>query len=104
RFACRCLGHAHLRQLRVGIGDPGKRLVVNPSGQPEGEVPDDDPGVIARDMGELRAARGIAHGEDAWVRTAQPAIEDEAAPLIALDPSLLKVEASEIGAPAGRYQ
>ena len=61
-------------------------------------------GVIAGDMGELRPARGVAHGEDPAVGGAQPPIDDEAASGIGGDAGLVEIEALEVGAAAGGHQ
>ena len=98
------LGHADLRQLGIGIGDPRQRAVIDLGRQAEQRVADDDAGVIAGDMGELRPARDIADGIDAAVGGAQAPVDDERAALVRRDPGLVEVEPGEVGAPPGRDQ
>ena len=78
RVARRRLAQPDLGQLGIGVGDPGQRPVIDPRRQPEQRVADDDPGVVERDMGELRAAGGVADGKDAAVGRAQPRVDDDA--------------------------
>src|SRR6266851_6842672 len=98
------LGHADLGELRVGIGDPGQGAIIDLGRQAEQRVANDDAGVVAGDVRELRPARRIADGIDASVGGAQPGVNDESAALVRPDPGLVEVEAGQIGAAAGRHQ
>ena len=60
-----------MRQFRVGIGDMRNVVGARFRGQAEQHGPDDDPGLIAGQMGELAFARDIANGIDALVGAAQ---------------------------------
>src|SRR5258707_8369 len=72
-------------------------------GQPEQRIPDHDPGMIERDMGELRAARGVADRERAPVGRAQPAIDGDASDA-RLDAGGGEVERSGVRTPTGGDQ
>src|SRR5579883_189184 len=67
RFAFR---HARLRKLGIRIGDPGKGAVIDLRRQAEERAANDDAGMIARDMGELRPAGSITCGVDPRIRGA----------------------------------
>ena len=71
------LGQPDLGELGIGVGDPGQRPVIDLGGQPEQRVPDHDPGMVERDMGELRSAGDIADGKGAAVGGAQPGIDGD---------------------------
>ena len=59
------------------MSHPRERPVIDPGRQPEQRVPDDDPGMVKRDMGELRAAGRIANGKGPAVRRPQPCIDGD---------------------------
>jgi hypothetical protein len=66
-FARLGLGQADLRQFGVGVGGPGDVIGARLGGQAEQHRADDDARVVARDMGELQPARGVADGIDPLV-------------------------------------
>src|SRR6516164_1951414 len=66
-----------LGELGIGIGDPGQCPIVDFSGDPKQRVPDHDPGVIERDMRELRPTGDITDGKDAAVGGAQSRVDGD---------------------------
>src|ERR1043166_4051185 len=88
-------------KLGVGVGDPWDDGLVGARAQAEQHVPDDDPGVVIRRVGELQPARHVADRVDAAVAGAQPFVDEDAA-RPGLDAGSSKVEAVEVRAPAGR--
>jgi hypothetical protein len=88
-------GQADLRQFGVGIGGPGDVVGPRLGRQAEQHRADDDARVVARDMGELQPAGGIAHGIDPLVGGAQRGIDLDAAPVI-IDARLFEVELVDI--------
>jgi len=63
-----------MRELRIGIGHPGQRGVVNLRRKTEQRIADDDTRVIAGDVGKLRPARDVADRIDTRIARAKTRI------------------------------
>ena len=67
-----------MRQFRVGVGHPWRQRLVDLRRQAEQHVADDDPGMIAGNMGEARPSCHIADGKDPSVAGAKPPVGGDA--------------------------
>ncbi len=94
-------GQADMGEFGVGVGNPGNGAVIGACGHTKQRIPDDDAGMIARDMRELETACDVADGEDSPVGGAEPVVELQTA-LGIFDAGLLQIEPLDIGAAAGR--
>ena len=65
------LKETDLGQFRIGIGHPRKGLVVNAHRHAEQCVPDDQAGVVVRDVSVFGATSGVADGIHRLVGGAQ---------------------------------
>ena len=92
-------GHPDMCQLQVGISDPRYGVVLDLGRQAEERVPNNDPRMISRHMGELVTAGDIADGEDLLVGGAKPRIDFDSARR-ELNIRRLEIQALDIGAPA----
>src|SRR4051812_6561515 len=76
------LAEADGGDLRIRVGDPRDGRRVDPHGQAEQRVPDDEAGVVVRDVRELvgpaTRAGAVADGVDAAIRGAQPFVDRNA--------------------------
>ena len=97
------LGQADMRQLRVGVGDPWNSAIIDPGGQAEQRVADDNPGMIPRNMGKLLPSCGITDGKNTAIAAPQTAIRGDPAPA-SLNPCRFEVELVQIGFAANSDQ
>lgn len=98
-LAGRVQRQSDMREFGIGERHPRQRAVVDFGRQPEGEVPNDDAGVITSYMGELRPPGDVADGVNAPVAGPQPGIRLDALRVI-FDAGVFEPEPFDIYLPA----
>jgi hypothetical protein len=96
-------GQADMGELGVGEGHPRHEIRVHLHGQAKQRVPDDETGVIVREMGELAAAHDVADGIDAPVGGLEALVHHDAA-AVAGNAGALEREPVRVRFAAGRDQ
>src|SRR3954464_6649871 len=95
-------GQADMRKLRIGEGDVRDQSVVHAGAQAKQRIPDHDPGVLVRRVGEM-AAGDVADRVSALVRRLQSPVDRNPGTVV-FDARLLEFKTGDVGTAACRDQ